>query len=103
MIEEGVTWDGLIYSCGGGNWQGALNESLRDRSMVEAKKKTPLEKKKKKNCEKISYDGGDACIYARSLTRKKLQPANNSSGLPGVRASLKVCCARGPKSRPLLF
>jgi hypothetical protein len=52
MIEEGVTWDGLIYSCGGGNWQGALNESLRDRSMVEAKKKTPLEKKKKKTAKR---------------------------------------------------
>jgi hypothetical protein len=45
MIEEGVTWDGLIYSCGGGNWQGALNESLRDRSTVEAKKKRLWKKK----------------------------------------------------------
>lgn len=31
----------------------ALNESLRDRSMVEAKKKTPLEKKKKLQKDKL--------------------------------------------------
>jgi hypothetical protein len=63
--------------------------------MVEAKKKTHLEKKKEKNRKKISYDGGDACIYARS--KKQIAAGEKQQWVSrGPSLSEGVVCG-GPK------